>query len=172
MINENQVVVCQWPDGRAVRTVPSAEFLAQVRAGKRTPESLRGPFDGKTLGEGWGAPHAVVNKADMPQDDTFMEAWEWDPASANRIRHNMVKARDVIRQFIRGRRPPILQKLDAVSVRAIENGQPIPPAVLAAKQALRDAPSDPRIVAATNIPELKAALQAIAAEIQAIDDAA
>jgi len=65
------------------------------------------------------------------------------------IRVNMPKARDIWRDKIRAARAPRLAELDAQFLRAVEAGDTVRQAeIVAAKQALRDAPADPRIDAA------------------------
>lgn len=65
------------------------------------------------------------------------------------IRVDMPKARGIWRDKIRAARAPRLAELDAQFLRAVEAGDAVRQAeIIAAKQALRDAPADPRIDAA------------------------
>jgi hypothetical protein len=67
----------------------------------------------------------------------------------------MEKAKDIWRDKIRLARDPELAKLDAAFMKALETGADTT-AIVAQKQALRDAPSDLAIDAATTPDELKA----------------
>lgn len=66
---------------------------------------------------------------------------------------DMVKARAIWRERIRAARD--FASLDVQFQRALERGADTA-AIVAAKQALRDAPADPRIDAATTLDALKA----------------
>ena len=69
---------------------------------------------------------------------------------------NMVKAREIHRTLIRAARAPLMAALDVEYQRADERGDADAKASVAArKQALRDAPADPRIEAAQTIKELR-----------------
>ena len=98
------------------------------------------------------------NAADytLPAERTFRDAWT---AGANPedgiISVNMDKAKDIWRDKIRRARESELAKLDAAFMKALETGADTT-AIVAQKQALRDAPSHPDIDAATTPAELKA----------------
>ena len=73
------------------------------------------------------------------------------------IKHDMDRAKNLKRQFIRLERQEKFQKLDVEYMRALESGNTDVQAEIAGKKArLRDAPADPGINAATTIEELKA----------------
>lgn len=73
------------------------------------------------------------------------------------IRHDMDKAKNLKRQFIRLERQEKFQKLDVEYMRALETGNTDVQAEIAGKKArLREAPAHPGINAATTIDELKA----------------
>ena len=73
------------------------------------------------------------------------------------IRHDMDKAKNLKRQFIRLERQEKFQKLDVDYMRALESGNTDVQAEIAGKKArLREAPAHPGINAATTIEELKA----------------
>ena len=72
------------------------------------------------------------------------------------INVNMNKARDVHRDKVRQARNPKLAEKDVEFQRALETGADTT-AIVADKQALRDAPADAAIDAATTPEELKAA---------------
>ena len=72
------------------------------------------------------------------------------------INVNMTKARDIHREKVREARNPKLAAKDVEFQRALETGADTT-AIVAAKQALRDAPAAAEIEAATTPEELKAA---------------
>ena len=72
------------------------------------------------------------------------------------INVNMTKARDLHRDKVRFARDPKLASKDVEFQRALETGADTA-AIVAAKQALRDAPAAAAIEAATTPDELKAA---------------
>ena len=74
------------------------------------------------------------------------------------ININMDKAREIHKDRIRRARKSLLETKDVEFMRAVESADTVTQAsVSAEKQALRDATSDPDIVAATTPEELKAA---------------
>lgn len=96
------------------------------------------------------------NAADyeIPAKRTFRDGWEAN-ADTGVISVNMEKAKDIWRDKIRLAREPELAKLDTAFMKAQETGADTT-AIVAAKQALRDAPADPAIDAATTPDELTA----------------
>ena len=96
------------------------------------------------------------NAADytLPAERTFREGWEAN-ADTGVISVNMEKAKDIWRDKIRDARKPELAKLDAAFMKALETGADTTE-IVAAKQALRDAPDLPAIEAATTPAELTA----------------
>jgi hypothetical protein len=87
----------------------------------------------------------IVDDTVVPADRTFRDAWRQNGAA---IEHDMEKCRAIHRQRIREARAPILAALDIEQLRGRD--------VLDRKQALRDAPADPRIAAASSVEQLKA----------------
>jgi len=75
------------------------------------------------------------------------------------INVNMTKARDIHRDNVRQARNPKLTEKDVEFQRALETGADTA-AIVAAKQALRDAPASAAIEAATTPDELKASWDA------------
>ncbi len=70
---------------------------------------------------------------------------------------NMNKAREIKKDMIRADRAPLLAALDVEYMRAVETGDSVKQAEIAAKkQALRDATKDPAIAAAQTPDQLKA----------------
>ena len=68
---------------------------------------------------------------------------------------DMAKAREIHKTNIRNARTPKLQELDVEFQKALETGASTTD-IVAKKQALRDAPADSGIAAASNADELKA----------------
>lgn len=93
----------------------------------------------------------IIDTTDIPTDRTFRAALRSD------LTYDMPRARHIWRAKIRAARDPILASLDIAYMRAIESNNVAEQARIAsAKQALRDAPADPAIDAASTCQELKA----------------
>ena len=90
-----------------------------------------------------------------PAERTFREAWEATGAGTGVIGVNMEKAKEVWREKIRQARVEPLAALDTAFMKAQETGADTTQ-IVADKQALRDAPVDAAIDAATTPDELKA----------------
>lgn len=77
------------------------------------------------------------------------------------IKVNMTKAVEIKKDMIRAERAPIMADLDVAFMRAVEAGDAVAQADIAAKkQALRDATKDPAIAEAKTPEELKAVVPA------------
>lgn len=127
------------PDGGLSVVIPTGEVPFEVVLKKDVPAD---------------ATNVTVCEADeIPGDRTFRDAWELSPEKKCRV--NIGKARDIQRQRLREQRAPKLAELDVAFMRALERGEPTG-AIVAEKQRLRDATSDPRIEAAQTLDELKA----------------
>jgi len=90
---------------------------------------------------------------ELPDERLFRDAWTADP-NAGVISVDMNLARDVWRDKIRRARAPRLQELDAEFMKALETGASTT-AIVAEKQALRDAPAHPDILTAQTPEALK-----------------
>lgn len=88
----------------------------------------------------------------IPAERAFRGAWEAN-ADTGVISVDMKAAKDIWRDKIRQARVEPLAALDTAYMRALEAGADIS-AIVASKQALRDAPNDPAIDAATTPAEL------------------
>ena len=99
---------------------------------------------------------ASYNAADytIPAERTFREGWEANEDTGV-VSVNMEKAKDIWRDKIRVAREPEQAKLDTAFMKAQETGADTT-AIVAQKQALRDAPAHADIDAATTPDELKA----------------
>lgn len=89
-----------------------------------------------------------------PSDRTFRDAWAATGADTGVIDVDMAKAKDIWRDKIREARVEPLAALDTAYMRALEVGADTTQ-IVADKQALRDAPADPAIDAASTPEELK-----------------
>ena len=90
---------------------------------------------------------------ELPDERIFRDAWSADE-EAGVISVDMVAARNIWRERIRRARAPRFAELDAEFMKALETGASTT-AIVAEKQALRDAPADPGIDAALTPEELK-----------------
>lgn len=89
----------------------------------------------------------------VPLDRTFRGAWASAGEDSGAINVSMDKAKEIWRDKIRQARD--FAPLDAAFMKALETGADAS-SVTAQKQALRDAPADPAINAATTPEQLKA----------------
>ncbi len=90
----------------------------------------------------------------VPTERTFRSAWEAN-SETEVISVDMEAARDIWRDKIRLARIEPFASLDTAFMKALETGASTVQ-ITADKQALRDAPADPRIDAATTPTELSA----------------
>ena len=90
----------------------------------------------------------------LPAERTFRNAWEANSGTGV-ISVDMEAARDIWRDKIRLERTEPLESLDTAFMKALEIGSDTTE-IVADKQALRDAPSDPAIDAAATPEELAA----------------
>lgn len=102
-----------------------------------------------------GALKVDAGDFEYPVERTFREAWSFGGnPEAGVIVVDMNVAKEIWRDKIRLARKPALEALDAAFMKALETGADTT-AIVAQKQALRDAPADPAIEAATTPDELK-----------------
>jgi len=87
----------------------------------------------------------------VPTDRTFRGAWSFN---GDAVEVDMAAARDIWRDKIRAARAPKLEKLDTAYMKALETNADTTQ-IIADKQALRDAPADAGIDAATTPDALK-----------------
>lgn len=98
--------------------------------------------------------HDLPDDWQPPSDRKWRNAWR---SENGRVGICMDKARGICRDRLRAKRKPMLEALDAESLRAQEDGDAARLAdIKARKQALRDAPANPKIDAATTLDELDA----------------
>ena len=94
-----------------------------------------------------------ASTATVPTNRDFRGAWS---LSGSVISEDMTKAKEIFKDKIREVRKPLLEEKDVELMKALEAGTSTT-AIATAKDALRDAPSDASITAATDIAGLKAA---------------
>src|SRR5262245_40103463 len=96
-----------------------------------------------------------IDPATLPQDRYFRNAWA--RVGRSKVGVDMPKAREIHRNVLRRMREPLLAKADVDYMRADEAGDAAAKeAVRDYKQALRNAPQDPRIDAAKTPEQLRA----------------
>lgn len=134
-------------DGRSIKrfTLTQADIDREVR--KVYPRTL--PAEQQPVG------YQVIGFDAIPSDRLYRAAWT---ADGDGIAHDLDKAREVHRGLLRRVRQPLLNDLDGQYLRALEVGDEAAQQQIAKeKQALRDLPADPAIVAAASVDDLRAA---------------
>ena len=99
-----------------------------------------------------GLDYFIVEDSDIPKNTFFSQAWK---IVDGKIEMDITKAREVHRENIRMARQEKLAELDIEFQRALESSSDTS-TIVAKKQALRDAPADSAIDAATDEAGLKA----------------
>lgn len=151
------------PDGGVSIVIPASRDRRQVEVGRDQEDK---PILADETEAQWlerlrrtvvsaDATDVVILDADaIPSDRSFRDAWAH---KKGKFSVHMGKARDIHRARIRRARKPALDALDVAYQRADETGDASHKAEVAArKQALRDAPADPRIDAAKSPDDLHA----------------
>ena len=98
-----------------------------------------------------GLSYEIVEDSAIPTDRSFRNAWK---QNSKTIETDMTKAKEIHKTNIRTARVPKLAELDIEFQRALETSADTT-AIVAKKQALRDAPSNSAIDSATTETELK-----------------
>ena len=98
-----------------------------------------------------GVTSYIVKHSDLPTDIDFQNAWVYKDG---KVEVDLTKAKEVHREYIRRERKAKFADLDIEFQRALETGDTS--AVVAKKQALRDATADAAIDAALNVAQLRA----------------
>lgn len=92
----------------------------------------------------------IVDASVIPTDRTFRNAWKPD------LSVDMTKAREIRRDQLRLQRKKLFEELDSEWMKSFAKGDlETSSQVEAKRQALRDAPADPRIESASTPEELK-----------------
>tara|TARA_R100001015_G_C4569043_1_gene127413 strand:+ start:386 stop:835 length:450 start_codon:yes stop_codon:yes gene_type:complete len=101
-----------------------------------------------------GISYEIIEDSAVPTDRSFRDAWK---QNSKTIETDMTKAREVHKQKIRFARELLFADLDVEFQKALETDDASKKTeVINKKQALRDAPADSGIAAASNETELKA----------------
>ena len=100
---------------------------------------------------------SIVEDSVIPADRTFRSAWVGNGVgvSTATIVEDITKAREIHKDNIRRKREPKFKELDIEFQKALETSADTS-AIVAKKQALRDAPAASGIATATNTTELRA----------------
>lgn len=159
-MKETDRLVYQGDDGVAKIVVPSPSFIKrggtlQELEAKSVPETCKGTCD-------------LVDVSTIPDDRTFRNAWKTEKGkSIDGIDTN--KALDIAKEKIREVRNPKLADLDIESIRADEAADSAKKAdVVAKKKVAREATADKRLLSADNESSLKAAMEAVIAEVETL----
>lgn len=134
------------PDGRVSVVIPAPGVAIEDAVAGAVPNGLA---------------YIIVDDSEIPSDRTYRNAWE---LAGGQVAHNMAKARELHRVYMRAAREPMLAALDVAYQRADERGPAgaaEKAAITAQKQALRDVTDDPAIAAAVTVAQLKAVWPAI-----------
>ena len=99
-----------------------------------------------------GTSYEIVDDSQIPSDRSFRDAWK---QNSKTIETDMAKAKEIHKANIRNARIPKLAELDIEFQQALETSVSTTD-IVSKKQALRDAPADSAIEAATDEAELKA----------------
>ena len=101
--------------------------------------------------------YSIVEDSVIPTDTDFREAWVGVGigTTGGTISQDMTKAKEIHKTNIREARTPLLAALDVEFQKAQETGSATTD-IVAKKNALRDAPADSGIAAASTADELKA----------------
>ena len=98
-----------------------------------------------------GVTSYIVKHSDLPTETDFQNAWVYKDG---KVEVDLAKAKEVHKEYIRRERKEKLAAIDIEFQQALETGDTS--AVVAKKQALRDATADSAIDAATSTDQLKA----------------
>jgi hypothetical protein len=99
-----------------------------------------------------GTSYEIVDDSQIPIDRSFRDAWK---QNGKTIETDMTKAKEIHKTNIRNARTPKLAELDIEFQKALETSVSTAD-IVSKKQALRDAPADSAIDAATDEAGLKA----------------
>ena len=103
-----------------------------------------------------GVSYSIVEDSSVPTDLSFRDAWKGVGIGTTgaTITEDITKAKEIHKNNIRNTRKPLLSALDVDFQRALETSADTS-AIVAKKQALRDAPAASGIATAANVTDLK-----------------
>ena len=139
---ETGILVEMWPCLHEINPATNEPFTVQEVADKDVPD---------------GVPYSIVEDSTIPTDQSFRDAWKGVGIGTTgaTITEDITKAKEIHKSNIRNTRKPLLSALDIDFQRALETSADTS-AIVAKKQALRDAPAASGIATASNTTELKA----------------
>ena len=139
---ETGILVEMFPCLQEINPATNEPFTVQEVADKDVPN---------------GVSYSIVEDSNIPTDQSFRDAWKGVNIGSNDVTivEDMTKAKEIHKSNIRNTRKPLLSALDVDFQRAIETSADTS-AIIAKKQALRDAPAASGIATAANTTELKA----------------
>ena len=139
---ETGILVEMFPCLNATNPATNKPFTVQEIADKDVPD---------------GVSYSIVEDSSVPTDLSFRDAWKGVGIGTTgaTVTEDITKAKEIHKSNIRNTRKPLLSALDINFQRALETSADTS-AIVAKKQALRDAPAASGISTASNTTELKA----------------
>ena len=139
---ETGILVETFPCLNQINPATDKPFTVQEVADKDVPD---------------GVPYSIVEDSSIPTDQSFRDAWKGVGIGTTgaTITEDITKAKEIHKSNIRNTRKPLLSALDVDFQRALETSADTS-AIVAKKQALRDAPAASGITTAANVTDLKA----------------
>ena len=139
---ETGILVEMFPCLQEINPATKKPFTVQEIANKDVPD---------------GVPYSIVEDSTIPTDQSFRDAWKGVGIGTTgaTITEDITKAKEIHKKNIRLARASKFIDLDIEYQRATETSADTS-AIVAKKQALRDAPAASGITTAANVTELKA----------------
>ena len=138
---ETGILVEMWPCLQEINPATKKPFTVQEVADKDVPD---------------GVSYSIVEDSSIPTDQSFRDAWKGVGIGTTgaTITEDITKAKEIHKSNIRNTRKPLLSALDVDFQRALETSADTS-AIIAKKQALRDAPAAIGIATAVTENDLK-----------------
>lgn len=138
---ETGILVEMWPCLHEINPATNKPFTVQEVADKDVPD---------------GVSYSIVEDSSVPTDLSFRDAWKGVGIGTTgaTVTEDITKAKEIHKTNIRIARASKFTDLDIEYQRAIETSADTS-AIVAKKQALRDAPAAPGITTAANVTDLK-----------------
>ena len=138
---ETGILVEMWPCLHEINPATNKPFTVQEVADKDVPD---------------GVSYSIVEDSSVPTDLSFRDAWKGVGIGTTgaTITEDITKAKEIHKTNIRLARALKFTDLDIEYQRALETSADTS-AIVAKKQALRDAPAAPGITTAANVTDLK-----------------
>ena len=138
---ETGILVEMWPCLHEINPATNKPFTVQEVADKDVPD---------------GVPYSIVEDSSIPTDQSFRDAWKGVGIGTTgaTVTEDITKAKEIHKTNIRLARASKFTDLDIEYQRALETSADTS-AIVAKKQALRDAPAASGITTAANVTDLK-----------------